>query len=171
MSFPNFLHPPPMAGMMTGMAYLQLYGFFLKKTFKKPASWSYITRRLGNDEEAISQLKPFDIFSRVSRAEWDTLMFFYGVILCVGGLGFIGYLAMVSQMMYGEWGATPANVMVGVLSAIVDNIPVMVAVLTTKPQPYMGPCSLDPLSASETGGLLSICSAAVIVLLPHAHGR
>ena len=65
----------------------------------------------------------FDVFRKIARAEWDTLLFFYGVVLCVGGLGFIGYLAMASQVMYVDWGATQANVMVGVLSAIVDNIP------------------------------------------------
>lgn len=58
------------------------------------------------------------------------MLFFYGVVLCVGGLGFIGYLAMTSEVMYAQWGATSANIAVGVLSAIVDNIPVMFAVLT-----------------------------------------
>jgi Na+/H+ antiporter NhaD/arsenite permease-like protein len=33
----------------------------------------------------------------VSRAEWDTLLFFYGVILCVGGLS-IGSAAGVALM-------------------------------------------------------------------------
>ena len=59
----------------------------------------------------------FDIFNQVQRAEWDTLMFFYGVILCVGGLGAFGYLAMVSELLYTDMGATWANVMIGLLSA------------------------------------------------------
>ena len=28
----------------------------------------------------------FDLMKKIARAEWDTLLFFYGVILCVGGL-------------------------------------------------------------------------------------
>lgn len=55
------------------------------------------------------------------------------MILAVGGLGFLGYLGMASSYMYGELGATPANVLVGILSSIVDNIPVMFAVLTMNP--------------------------------------
>ncbi|MFT4799305.1 MAG: Na+/H+ antiporter NhaD/arsenite permease-like protein [Candidatus Azotimanducaceae bacterium] len=27
----------------------------------------------------------FNIFNKVAQAEWDTLLFFFGVILCVGG--------------------------------------------------------------------------------------
>ncbi len=56
---------------------------------------------------------PFDVFSKVARAEWDTLLFFYGVVLCVGGLGFIGYLECASHVMYQQWGATDANITVG----------------------------------------------------------
>ncbi len=72
----------------------------------------------------------FDLMKKIARAEWDTLLFFYGVILCVGGLAQFGYLAAVSQYMYHDLGATWANVIVGFLSAVVDNIPVMFAVLT-----------------------------------------
>ena len=32
--FHNFLHLPPMMGMMTGLAYLKIYGFYLKKTHR-----------------------------------------------------------------------------------------------------------------------------------------
>ena len=39
---------------------------------------------------------PFDVFSRVSKSEWDTLLFFYGVVMCVGGLGYICYLIKAS---------------------------------------------------------------------------
>ena len=39
--------------------------------------------------ERLGNVVPFDVFSRVSRAEWDTLLFFYGIVICVGGLGFI----------------------------------------------------------------------------------
>jgi Na+/H+ antiporter NhaD/arsenite permease-like protein len=98
-SFHNFLHLPPVLGMMTGLAYLKFFGFYLKKTGE-------FTRVRDGD---IEDTMPFDIYHRMARAEWDTLMFFYGVVLCVGGLGFIGYLDMVSHVAYGEWGATTAN--------------------------------------------------------------
>ncbi|RMD71611.1 MAG: sodium:proton antiporter, partial [Gammaproteobacteria bacterium] len=136
--FHNFLHLPPMLGMMTGLAYLQIFGFYLKRTHR---------REVNEDEERLGDVVPFDVFAPIARAEWDTLLFFYGVVLCVGGLGFIGYLGLASEVMYGQWGATPANVMVGVLSAVVDNIPIMFAVLTMNPDMPLGQWLLVTLTA------------------------
>lgn len=76
----------------------------------------------------------FDIFHQLARAECDTLMFFYGVVLCVRGLGTIGYLAFISVSIYISLGSTWANILVGVLSAVIDNIPVMFAVLSMYPE-------------------------------------
>ena len=53
--------------------------------------------------------------------------------MCVAGLSEFGYMALISEFMYTGLGPTLANSMVGVLSAIVDNIPVMFAVLTMNP--------------------------------------
>jgi Na+/H+ antiporter NhaD/arsenite permease-like protein len=47
--------------------------------------------------------------------------------------GFIGCLGMISATLYGDLGSTLANVMVGLISALVDNIPVMFAVLAMNP--------------------------------------
>lgn len=157
-SFHNFLHLPPMLGMMTGLSYLKIFGYYLKKSHVTP---------IGSTEDA----PPFDIFNKVARAEWDTLMFFYGVILCVGGLGFIGYLGMVSEALYVGWGATYANVTVGVLSAIVDNIPVMFAVLTMNPEMSQGQWLLVTLTAGVGGSMLSIGSAAGVALMGQTKGN
>lgn len=108
--------------------------------------------------------------SSIARAEWDTLLFFYGVILCVGGLGQFGYLAMISQFLYLDLGPTVANSMVGVLSAIVDNIPVMFAVLTMDPHMSIGQWLLVTLTAGTGGSLLAIGSAAGVALMGTARG-
>jgi Na+/H+ antiporter NhaD/arsenite permease-like protein len=112
----------------------------------------------------------FDIMERISRAEWDTLLFFYGVTLCVGGLGQFGYLHLVSSFMYGDLGPTVANSLVGVLSAIVDNIPVMFAVLKMDPVMSHGQWLLVTLTAGVGGSLLSIGSAAGVALMGTARG-
>ncbi|MFW2367202.1 MAG: sodium:proton antiporter NhaD [Desulforhopalus sp.] len=166
-SFHNFLRLPPMVGMMAGLSLLKFYGYYLNKSHKK-TNGDYDPKKA---EERIGQIVPFDIFSKVARAEWDTLLFFYGIILCVGGLGFMGYLAMVSQVMYLDWGATYANVMVGILSAIVDNIPVMFAVLTMMPEMSHGQWLLVTLTAGTGGSLLSIGSAAGVALMGQARGK
>ncbi|HIQ36552.1 MAG TPA: sodium:proton antiporter [Desulfocapsa sulfexigens] len=167
-SFHNFLHLPPMMGMMTGLSYLKLYGYYLKKTHKNAEDHpDYDPEKA---EERLGDVVAFDVFRSVARAEWDTLMFFYGVILCVGGLGFIGYLAVVSQIMYVSWGPTTANVLVGFLSAIVDNIPVMFAVLSMEPEMSMGQWLLVTLTAGVGGSMLSIGSAAGVALMGQARG-
>ena len=164
-SFHNFLHLPPVIGMMTGLAYLQLFGYYLRKTHRH-----LVTDTQDEADKMIGDVVPFDVFSNVARAEWDTLFFFYGVVLCVGGLGFLGYLGLASQVMYTEWGATYANVTVGLLSAIIDNIPVMFAVLTMDPHMPLGQWLLVTLTAGVGGSLLSIGSAAGVALMGQARG-
>jgi Na+/H+ antiporter NhaD/arsenite permease-like protein len=164
-SFHQFLHLPPFLGMMTGLGYLKFYGYYLKRTHKAPSL---------NPEDPnygdVGDVAPFDVFRHVARAEWDTLLFFYGVILSVGGLGQLGYLAVTSQLMYVELGPTWANIMVGLLSAVVDNIPVMVAVLRMEPAMNLAQWELVTLTAGVGGSLLSIGSAAGVALMGQARG-
>lgn len=87
-SFEQFLHLPPFLGMMFGLSYLAFYAYYVKRTSES-----------GHDD-----IHRFDLFSRVAQAEWDTLFFFFGVIFCVGGLGFIGYLEILSTTLYDGWG-------------------------------------------------------------------
>ena len=164
-SFHNFLELPPAAGMMLGLSYLGFFSYYIKIREKRALEYDKplgISLVRGDD--------PFDLFSRVARAEWDALLFFYGVILCVGGLSQFGYLALISHQMYEGLGATSANVLVGVLSAVVDNIPVMFAVLTMDPAMSLGQWLLVTLTAGVGGSLLSIGSAAGVALMGTARG-
>ncbi len=163
--FHNFLELPPAAGMMLGLSYLGFFSYYIKRVEKRSHEYD---KPLGIS--IADQDDPFDIFKKVARAEWDTLLFFYGVILCVGGLSQFGYLAMVSHQMYEGLGATYANILVGVLSAIVDNIPVMFAVLTMDPTMPLGQWLLVTLTAGVGGSLLSIGSAAGVALMGTARG-
>lgn len=170
--FHNFFHLPPVIGMLTGLGYLQFFGYYLKRLHHKRV----LMHLNGDCNEADIQniehggMVAFDVFRPIARAEWDTLLFFYGVVACVGGLGFMGYLGMASDVMYTQWGATSANIAVGVLSAIVDNIPVMFAVLTMNPVMSDGQWLLVTLTAGVGGSLLSIGSAAGIALMGQARG-
>ena len=166
-SLHNFLNLPPVLGMMTGLGLLKIYGYFIRRG--ELMRWNAPTLNSAGDTPE-SGTKPFDIFTSIKRAEWDTLMFFYGVILCVGGLGTLGYMAMVSELLYHGVGATAANVSVGVLSAIVDNIPIMYAVLTMNPDMSHGQWLLVTMTAGVGGSLLSIGSAAGVALMGQARG-
>lgn len=112
----------------------------------------------------------FDIFEVLRRSEWDTLLFFYGIILSVGGLAQIGYLAKLSHTMYDGFGATAANVGVGLISSVIDNIPVMYAVLNMNPAMDLSQWLLVTLTAGVGGSLLSIGSAAGVALMGQARG-
>lgn len=171
-TFHNSLHLPPVLGMFTGLALLQLYGYYLKKTYHQARSRGYVDPF----ESVMSQANPspkagFDIFDKIARSEWDTLLFFYGVVMCVGGLGFIGYLELASNLLYGQLGATYANIAIGLLSSVVDNIPVMFAVLTMNPDMSVGQWLLVTLTAGVGGSLLSIGSAAGVALMGQARGH
>lgn len=163
-SFHSFLHIPPFLGMMVGLAYLKLFGHYLSRTHVAMPG-----ENIGVGE--IGDTRQFNSFREVARAEWDTLLFFFGVIMCVGGLGFIGYLGLASNYMYIEMGPTFANIMVGILSAIVDNIPVMVAVLQMNLTMDTAQWLLVTLTAGVGGSLLSIGSAAGIALMGQSRGQ
>jgi len=166
-SFHSVLHLPSMIGMMTGLGVLKFYGYYLKLTGS--LQHDTLEQHVGSSE-ATSEGK-FDIFDQLQRAEWDTLMFFYGVVLCVGGLSAFGYLNLASVFMYEQMGASWANILVGVLSAIVDNIPVMFAVLTMLPDMSVNQWLLVTLTAGVGGSMLSIGSAAGVALMGQARGN
>ena len=173
-SFHSVVHLPPVVGMMLGLGYLKFFGFYLRKSLPRSISRKRALAERAGDEEAmrrLGEIVPFDVFQKVARAEWDTLLFFYGVVLCVGGLGFIGYLELMSAFMYQDLGPTAANILVGFLSAIVDNIPVMFAVLTMLPDMSHGQWLLVTLTAGVGGSMLSIGSAAGVALMGQARGK
>lgn len=167
----HYLHLPPFLGMMTGLGVLKVYGYVIRRQEMRDTF-------IGGPEFAALNLpegykpavKPFDIFISMKRVEWDTLMFFYGVVLCVGGLGAFGYLAALSQSVYQGLGPSTANVLVGIASAIIDNIPIMFAVLSMNPDMALGQWLLVTLTAGVGGSLLSIGSAAGVALMGQARG-
>ena len=153
-SFKNFLQLPPAMGMMLGLGLLQVWSYALKMR----------GRRQGREDMVLDGLQ------LVARVEWDTLLFFFGIIFAVGGLGVLGYLGLASNALYIGLGATPANVIIGILSAIVDNIPLMFAVLTMDPVMSDGQWLLITLTCGTGGSMLSIGSAAGVALMGQARG-
>ncbi len=142
---------PPFMGMMTGLSLLMI------------TSW-FISHR-GKDRD-----KDFNIFKNIASAEWDTLLFFFGVIFSVGGLGYLGYLEMMSNTLYTGWGPSATNIFLGFSSAIIDNIPVMFAVLTMNPEMDHFQWLLVTLTTGVGGSMLSIGSAAGVALMGVARG-
>lgn len=205
--FENFLHLPPTAGMMMGLAYLKFFSYYLQKF---PPGFIYTaisSARYKSDKQiemnlAVKNLTvvkegyidyfgpmkimnrmekwehdrelqldmPFDVFNKVANLEWDTLLFFYGVMIAVGGLSFIGYLELTSEYLYTGMDPTVANILVGFASAFVDNGTIMLAVLTMAPDISQGQWLLVTLTAGVGGSMLAVGSAAGVGLMGQTRG-
>lgn len=163
----QWLHLPSFLGMMLGLGLLMLYGYVIRRQELRAG----VAAIAGSVPDGFKpSVRPFDVFISTKRVEWDTLLFFYGVIMCVGGLGALGYLAVLSQLSYVGFGATLTNIGVGFASAIIDNIPIMFAVLSMNPEMSHGQWLLVTLTAGVGGSLLSIGSAAGVALMGQARG-
>jgi len=170
----TLLNLPPVLGMMTGLGLLQFFGYYLRRSLPMSLERKrtrYTQRGDWKKLEQLGSVVPFDVFTRIARSEWDTLLFFYGVVMCVGGLGFMGYLSLLSETLYTGWDPVWANIVLGVISAVVDNIPVMFAVLSMEPDMSLGNWLLITLTAGVGGSLLSVGSAAGVALMGQARGN
>lgn len=143
----QFFHFPAMWGMMFGLALLKLYSVSLTKN--------------GRDS--------FNIYINMQKVENDTLLFFFGILSAVGALHFLGFLHYIHSM-YDMVGSTAANIGVGFLSAIVDNVPVMSAILKSSPSMGIDQWLLVTMTAGIGGSLISFGSAAGVGVMGRLHG-
>jgi len=144
------LHLPAMWGMMFGLALLKVYSYGLGKKY-------------GKDH--------FNVFHSMAKIENNTLMFFFGILAAVGALYFVGWLALASVVYNPEiLGPTWSNIGVGFLSAIVDNVPVMSAILKANPTMGLDQWMLVTLTAGIGGSLISFGSAAGVGVMGKLHG-
>lgn len=149
--FRTYFNIPPFMSMMFGLSFLQIFEYLNNKN---------------------NNLK-FHLYDQINLIEWDTLLFFYGIILSVGALSFIGILNDISVVIYNLFGnflpsnykELPGNVLIGILSAFVDNIPITFAVLNMNLDMNKGQWLLITLTTGIGGSLLSIGSAAGIALM------
>lgn len=143
----QLFHIPPMWGMMFGFSVLKLYSYQLKRK---------------HDEE-------LKTFLAISKIEHDTLLFFFGILAAVGGLHYLGYLDLAIKL-YDSAGATVVNIGVGFLSAVIDNVPVMSAVLKANPNMGVDQWLLVTLTAGIGGSLISFGSAAGVGVMGKLRG-
>jgi Na+/H+ antiporter NhaD/arsenite permease-like protein len=143
----QLMHLPPMWGMLFGLSLLQLYAYRLKKY---------------HDHD-------IQIYKSVAKIENDTLLFFFGILAAVGALHFAGFLAHAVQL-YTMFDPTYVNIGVGFLSAIVDNVPVMSAVLKSSPDIELAQWMLVTLTAGVGGSMISFGSAAGVGVMGKLKG-
>ena len=143
----QFFHFPAMWGMMFGLSLLKLYSYQLSRKSE-----------IG-----------FDVFLNMKKVENDTLLFFFGILSAVGALHYLGYLNYIHHL-YDLVGPTVANIGVGFISAVVDNVPVMSAILKSSPQMGIDQWLLVTLTAGIGGSLISFGSAAGVGVMGRLRG-
>ncbi|MEN8146926.1 MAG: sodium:proton antiporter NhaD [Campylobacterota bacterium] len=143
----QIMHLPPMWGMLFGLSILKLYAYKLKMHHKED----------------------IQIYSSVSKVENDTLLFFFGILAAVGALHFAGFLGHAVKL-YEIFDPTYVNIGVGFLSAIVDNVPVMSAVLKANPDLPLAQWMLVTLTAGVGGSMISFGSAAGVGVMGKLKG-
>ena len=144
----QFFHFPAMWGMMFGLSLLKLHSFKLQHSAKSDG---------------------YDIYVNMKKIENDTLLFFFGILSAVGALHFLGFLDYIHDL-YSVIGPTAANIGVGFISAIVDNVPVMSAILKASPEMGLDQWLLVTLTAGIGGSLISFGSAAGVGVMGRLRG-
>jgi Na+/H+ antiporter NhaD/arsenite permease-like protein len=144
------LEMQPVSGMIAGLGLLQFFAYYLMISEKKDCEESQ---------------KSFDIYKCIAGVDWDTLLFFYGAMLIVGALDFIGYLGWIAHYLFIEMNVSLANVLIGLSSAFIDNGTLMFAVLSMHPDIPKGQWLLLTLTLGVGGSLLAIGSAPALHLL------
>lgn len=141
------MHLPPMWGMLFGLSVLKLYIHSLQRRHKQDVN----------------------IFKSISKIENNTLLFFFGILAAVGALYFAGFLNYVSQL-YDAYDPMYVNIGIGFVSAIIDNVPVMSAVLKSNPAIDHAQWMLLTLTAGIGGSLISFGSAAGVGVMGRMRG-
>jgi Na+/H+ antiporter NhaD/arsenite permease-like protein len=159
-----FLDMPAIAGMMLGLAILQFFAYFLTKSEGKYAKVNHFLTEYGK-ESYFNSKKGFDVFKCIAGVDWDTLLFFYGAMMIVGALSFLGYLDAMAHYLFTVINPTLANILIGLSSSSIDNGTLMFAVLNMHPNLPIGQWLLLTLTLGVGGSLLAIGSAPALHVL------
>lgn len=143
----NFLFQiPPVLTFLTGLSVMFLCGHWLR-----------------TDKEETR------ILEYVRQVEYETLLFFLGILLLVGMLKEIGVLDLLT-VAYSQLSPDVANYSAGIFSALIDNVPLTAALLKASPV-LNAPEWLGLTYAVGVGGsLLAIGSAAGIIAMSKVKG-
>jgi len=102
--------------------------------------------------------------AQLQKVEWGTLLFFIGIISGVAALNHVGWLTYISQL-FKNFSPTAVNVLLGVISGVLDNVPVEAAALMSNPQLNASQWALNALLVGIGGSLTVIGSAAGVMVM------
>lgn len=160
----------PYFGLLFGLGMVgMLIAFFRRRA----------ARELGIDHRPVDILKipgggkrshlTSDIEQQLARTDIASLLFFAGILLAVGALEHVGLLDRISHALLGDRPdpirLVAGNAALGVLSAIVDNIPLTAAAISIIKADDPAVWTLLALTAGTGGSMLVIGSAAGVVAM------
>ncbi|MBK9076617.1 MAG: sodium:proton antiporter NhaD [Flavobacteriales bacterium] len=149
--FKAYTHLPPFMGIMFGLALLWMYTEFVH------------TR-------SMEETGQYQVAAILRRVDHSSILFFLGILIAVAGLQTAGHLTLLSGWLSGALPNVYAtNTILGVLSAIVDNVPLVAAAqgmypLSTYPPDHIF-WELLALCAGTGGSMLIIGSAAGVAVM------
>jgi Na+/H+ antiporter NhaD/arsenite permease-like protein len=109
------------------------------------------------------------IIDYIRKIEFDTLLFFLGILLIVGMLKQIGALHTITQL-YDVTVPAIANFLIGCLSAVIDNVPLTAAVLKSNLDMPVTDWLGFTYCVGVGGSLLAIGSASGVLMMSKIDG-
>lgn len=109
------------------------------------------------------------ILEYVRQIEYETLLFFLGILLLVGMLKEIGTLDLLTNF-YTQLAPQYANYLMGLFSALIDNVPLTAALLKSEPVLPTSEWLALTYGVGVGGSLLAIGSAAGIIAMSKVKG-
>lgn len=146
MLFNFFFHVPPVLTFLVGLSIMFFIGHFMN---------------LDPEETRILEY--------VRQIEYETLLFFLGILLLVGMLKEIGTLDMLTGF-YTQVAPAYANYVMGLFSALIDNVPLTAALLKSNPELLTSEWLGLTYGVGVGGSLLAIGSAAGIIAMSKVKG-
>jgi len=158
--FKTITHLPPYVGMMLS---LSVVGVFAEIYSRTKFSISHIKDQEGDD----SQGHHSPVHTSLAKIEMPSVLFFFGILMAVAALESLGILFLGAASLQEVIPNTDIVVMLlGVGSAVVDNVPLVAASLGMFSEPMDHPLWHFVAFAAGTGGsMLIIGSAAGVVAM------
>ncbi|MGB5316560.1 MAG: sodium:proton antiporter NhaD [Robiginitalea sp.] len=160
--FKTITHLPPYVGMMLSLAVVATFAEFYSNA---KFSISSLDKDTTDESEAHSSHGP--VHSSLSKIELPSILFFLGILLAVAALESLGYLFHYAESMNQAIPNTDVVVMLlGLGSAVIDNVPLVAASMGMFSQPLDSPLwHFIAYSAGTGGSMLIIGSAAGVVAM------
>ena len=104
------------------------------------------------------------LLAQLQKVEWNTLLFYIGIISVVAALNHVGWLSYISglfEVMSPTW----VNFVLGIMSGVLDNVPVEAAAIMSHPPLDHAQWALNALMVGVGGSLTVIGSAAGVMVM------